>query len=602
MHKSLTRSIAFLAATVLLAWGAYQWFFCRFYVAPGYMAIVTAKTGATPAGDHILVKRGEKGIWEEVLPEGRHFLDPIAYDWEIVPALTIPLGKIGIVTAKVGRELPAGEIIAANRDCKGIWRDVLGPGTYRLNPLGYNVRIDDAINIPIGYVGIVTAQTGTPAAPGHFAQINEKGVLQDILQPGLYYLNPLAYQINIIEIGMNQVSMERKDDKDGSLVTTKNRIESADTAMNAIQYNALNSQLEKRLLNNDSTDTIEVQKLVRHNEKPGVRTLRTKKSPSRASEKDKMTLAPQSKAERAVARLQQADQVTDFAAQNELQQVANAAVFGVSRLVEFPSRDGFKIRIEMTLEFELLPEHISKLYLTYGDLPQVVEKIIMPQVLSVSRLKGSSYRAQDFIIGGGRETFQNDLKKELLEVLADKYVLVHNAIIRNVEIPDEILQPIRTASLAQEQNLTNASLQETAKMEALLNTEVALINQKKSEVAQETKKLVAEIAANREKAVAKIKAQTELEVAALHLKKSEILARSQQVKGEAAVKARYLVENEKAQGTALRAQALGSGAALAETALVDNLSPALQTRIIYAGDGTLWTDLKNGTLSVNGQK
>lgn len=47
-----------------------------------------------------------------MLAEGRHFLNPIQYDVEIVPAVSIPLGKVGIVTAKVGRELPPGEIIA----------------------------------------------------------------------------------------------------------------------------------------------------------------------------------------------------------------------------------------------------------------------------------------------------------------------------------------------------------------------------------------------------------------------------------------------------------------------------------------------------------
>ncbi len=112
-----------------------------------------------------------------------------------------------------------------------------------------------------------------------------------------------------------------------------------------------------------------------------------------------------------------------------------AQIFGVSKTVEFPSRDGFKVSLEMTVEFELLPEYISKIYLVYGDLPQVVEKIIMPQVLSVSRLKGSSYGAQDFIMGEGRENFQRDLRDELVKTLKTKNIIVHNAIIRSVEIP-----------------------------------------------------------------------------------------------------------------------------------------------------------------------
>ena len=32
---------------IALAYGAYLWFFCRFYVPPQHMAIVTAKSGST---------------------------------------------------------------------------------------------------------------------------------------------------------------------------------------------------------------------------------------------------------------------------------------------------------------------------------------------------------------------------------------------------------------------------------------------------------------------------------------------------------------------------------------------------------------------------
>ena len=142
----LLSGIGAIAALIIIAVGIYIWFFCRFYVPAGHMAVVTAKSGKTPAEGTILVERGEKGIWKEVLAEGRHFLDPLYYDYKIVPAVEIPLGKVGIVTSKVGRELPPGEIIAADHNSKGIWKDPLGPGIYRLNPEGYQVEIIDAIN------------------------------------------------------------------------------------------------------------------------------------------------------------------------------------------------------------------------------------------------------------------------------------------------------------------------------------------------------------------------------------------------------------------------------------------------------------------------
>ena len=264
--------------------------------------------------------------------------------------------------------------------------------------------------------------------------------------------------------------------------------------------------------------------------------------------------------------------------------------------MEFPSRDGFKVTLDMTVEFELMPGNVAKIYLLYGDLPQVVEKIILPQVLSVSRMKGSSYRAQDFIMGEGRETFQHDLRQELEKTLAGKNIIVHNAIIRNVEIPLNILSPIRAVSLAKEQNLTNVSMQETAKKLAELNIETQLIDQRRREVEQETKKLVAQTGAERDQAVAELKAETELAVADIRLKRSEIIARTARLKGETEVKTKFLVKNEEAQGELLKAKALGGPGKLGDLKLVESLNPKVETRIIYAGPGTLWTDLKNGAL------
>ena len=277
-------------------------------------------------------------------------------------------------------------------------------------------------------------------------------------------------------------------------------------------------------------------------------------------------------------------------------------IFGESKAVEFPSRDGFKVSLDMTVEFELLPESIAKIYLLYGDLPQVVEKIILPQVLSVSRLKGSSYKAQDFIMGDGREKFQNDLRNELEKTLASKMIVVHNAIIRNVEIPDDILRPIQSVSLAREQDLTNKAEQETAKKLAELNTETELIEQRRKEVQQETAKIVALIQADTKKQVAALEADTKLKVAQLRLVQSEVEAKTAQLLGETEAEAQFLVQNEQAKGEMLKAQALRQPQLMSSLHMVDAISPNVETKIIYAGDGTLWTDLDSKTIALPPQQ
>ena len=68
--------------------------------------------------------------------------------------------------------------------------------------------------------------------------------------------------------------------------------------------------------------------------------------------------------------------------------------------------------------------------------------------------------------------------------------------------------------------------------------------------------------------------------------------------GEAQVKAKYLVENEAAKGELLKAKALGDTALMSQLHMIDKLSPNVETQVIYAGEGTLWTDLKNPAVSI----
>ena len=584
-------SIFALIVILVIFWIIWAEF--RVYVPEGHMAIVTAKGGRTPAAGTVLVAKGEKGIWKDVLAEGRYFFNPIRYDIRIVPAISIPLGKVGIVTSKIGKELAAGEIIAPDNESKGVLRDVLGPGVYRLNPEGYTVEITDAINIPAGYVGVVTSQTGKAPEPGKFAGIGEKGVLRDILQPGLYYINRYAYQVNVIEIGMNQVSMTSSS-KGGSVFNAKSRQESSNVALKELEQNTLQFQQELRKQNQ------------LQNNSPSVKEVFNSRMRMSAPKSDSVVYAEEAMDMEMPAAAAGARAMKQKVAANAKPAKPAAApvlgmdaqIFGVSKVVEFPSRDGFKVSLEMTVEFELLPEWIAHIYLTYGDLPQVVEKIILPQVLSVSRMKGSSYGAQDFIMGEARENFQKDLRQELERVLAVKNIIVHNAIIRSVDIPLDILQPIRAVSLAKEQDMTNVAMQETAKKLGELNTETELIEQRRREVSQETEKLVATIAAECRREVDTISAEASLKVAEIGVKRAEFLANTNKLRGETSVKVGFLTTNESAVGEGMLAKALGGGDILAKMKAVEALGNKIDTRVIYAGEGTLWTNLNDAALAL----
>ena len=590
---------AIVAAVALFALGvfAFVWTCCRVYVGPGEMAIVTSKTGDELPPGAILAEPGQKGVQRIPLGEGRHFLNPVTHDWRIVAAITIPAGSVGVVTSKNGRELAPGEILAPDRDSKGVWKDVLGPGRYRLNPEGYDVKVMSAINIPIGYVGVVTSQTGKPAAAGSFAGPGEKGVMEKVLQPGLYYVNPRAYQVDVVEIGMNQVSIVGKS---GTVVLTKAQSQSAN-GLDELQRMTLQKQVQKRAeyVTQNADLGIVDEDSARNFSNYAQSTLG---SLSRAPVARKMAASGNRYLQTASAAREEAAAPARTNASPSQLPANDSVAFGMNQFVQFPSSDGFAIMLDMTVEFELMPEKISKIFMLYGDLPAVVSKIIMPQILSISRMKGSDYKAREFIDGEGRQKFQEEMTAELVRVLGEKHILVRNAIVRHVEVPEEILAPIQSAAVAKEQDLTNKTQQDTEKRRAELNTEIAKVDQLKREVEQETAKLVATVAAEMKKDVAEINAETKLKAAEIDLECAKIQAKITETRGSAEVKAKFLVENEEALGIKRRASAFKDPSLWADLVFADALNPAVNIRVIHSGEGTLWTDLKGASLAVPAKK
>ena len=420
----------------------------------------------------------------------------------------------------------------------------------------------DAISIPIGYAGVITSLSGEQPSSGQFADGNQKGVRKDVLQPGLYYVNPKEYKVDVLEIGINQVSLLGQG---GGKVVTKARQLGQNEALNVLQSAVLEKQEAKRQdYFSKRSSTAQVQKFKR-----GKRV--------------------------------------DFDAGQPLASMAPASLeegeMNLTELVSFPSRDGFQISLDMTVEFELSPESIAGIFRRYGDLPAVVDKIIMPQITSISRNKGSEYRAKDFIVGEGREKFQDDLTDSLEQTLGAKGIKIYNALIRHVEVPDQIREPIQQASIAVEQDLTNKERQNTARKQAELNTEISLIQQRGEQVVQETEKIKAEIAADLGKQVAEIQAETLKKVAEIKKLTAAIAANKVRTLGQAKASALQKVDGEKANGLKLKTAVFNDPAAYTQWRFADTLNPEMKLNIIHAGEGTLWTDLKNtGFAELGGAK
>ena len=138
----------------------------------------------------------ELGVLEQMVGPGRHFYCPLWWECEIVPDVVIAPGEVGIVTSKMGDDLPEGEFLVdgdiGTTTHNGILRKVLSPGRYRINSYAYKVdKVETEIiqsggqskqagwvQIPTGYVGVVTNLSGNPMTG------KSAGIQPDVLPPG----------------------------------------------------------------------------------------------------------------------------------------------------------------------------------------------------------------------------------------------------------------------------------------------------------------------------------------------------------------------------------------------------------------------------------
>ncbi len=207
-----------LAAAIMIAL-LMTWNEFFVYVPPGKHLVIISKEGAALPAGQVLAEPGQKGILREVKGEGWHFVMPIVYATELEKNTVVPPGNVGVVTARGGKPLPAGRVLAEPGE-QGIQRQVLLPGTYRVNLHGYDLQLVDATDIPPGFVGVLRRLLGKEGK-GRFAEgTEEKGILREVLQPGLYYINPKEYEVLTTEVGIFQTSFRYDPDPKQSTAVT----------------------------------------------------------------------------------------------------------------------------------------------------------------------------------------------------------------------------------------------------------------------------------------------------------------------------------------------------------------------------------------------
>ena len=224
--RSLQLRIAALGAAVVVVMIFFTLASFR-YVGENAIGLVTKNIGfhSLPAGK-IIATEGEKGPQAEILPPGWHpWYWPFIYDIEFDEVIKIPAGSVGLVNSSDGQPLPRdttyapewsqGEerqmaqnakfFLTEGGGFKGPQTSVLKPGSYRINPKLFSVKIEEVTTIEKATVGVVKSNVGLrPVTPEggednvglrRLVAQGERGIWRQPLLEGQYYLNTDAFQV-----------------------------------------------------------------------------------------------------------------------------------------------------------------------------------------------------------------------------------------------------------------------------------------------------------------------------------------------------------------------------------------------------------------------
>jgi len=464
----------------------------------------------------------------------------------------------------------------------GVMQEMLGPGRHFFCPLWWERTLVDDVVVEPGEIAIVTSLVGEdlPAAAdagsgaqflvdGEIGATEYKGMLRRVYGPGRYRVNPYAYDLKKIKAERVQSGTQTKFSgwvqiTTGHVGVVTNQTENPVTgAKKGIQPNALPPGIYPVNPREQQIDVIEIG----YREKTITSALKTDAA---------------------------GNQLLDASGEPMMADNAGGIVF--------PSKDGFTIHMDFTAIWGIMPEQAPQVVEFSGNVDAVENRVVVPLIESICRNEGSKLGAVELLVGETREHFQDEATRQFEERLRATGVALQYGLVRHIYIPQEVRIPIQQKYLADELKLTRDQEQLTAKIEADLREAERTVELETERIKVETEKLVAEKKAEGQKKAAETKGQTLKLTAAIDRKTAELEREATVLLGQARAEAEQLMQEAKANRFRLAVEAFGSGEAFNQWVFATGLPDDIQLQLLYAGDGTFWTDLKGFTETMLGRQ
>ena len=509
------------------------------------------------------------------------FLGYFFFDWT-VNRVYVPEGQSLMLRYKgplfftFGNKYAAAGHFAENGEI-GVKRDLLGPGRHFLCPVWWERTVVNDVIVKPGELAIITSKLGDDLPSGQFlvdgdlGATTQKGILRRTFGPGHYRVNPYGYEVNVVKTEETNVgSAQVPQIKHAGWVHVNPGY------VGVVTYLTDNATLGKKA--GIQQDTLP----------PGLYPINP-----REMQVDLVSIGYNAK------------EISTEKQKNEQGQVmvdaSGESLPTADTGITFPSSDGFKIQMDFTAIWGVMPEQCPDIISRFGNLEAVENKVIAPQCESICRNNGSKLGAVELLVGDSRQKFQADVDVAFNKILKGKNISLLYGLVRHIYIPREVRAPIQKGYVADELSLTRTQEATTAKTEMKLRAAEQTVQLEAAKITESTKKLVANVNAEGQKTADTTAAETEKMIAAIDKKVADIEAQKVVTLGEAENGAKKLQQEAKAQLFELAVKAFGDPTAYTQWQFAQGLPEDIDLKMIYSGPGTLWTDLKGITPVLNVQ-
>lgn len=456
------------------------------------VGIVTRKLlGHRMPPGQVIARHGQVGVQAATLVPGLYFRAPIIWSVAKVPVIEVGPNNIATIEAIDGRPLHAGRRLGDEVESnqfqdgerfldaggfKGPQVAFLRPGRYRINTRLFAPNMQAAIQIPSGKVGLVTAQDGrplptrllvapppSPASSSEFPRARDHNFFQDgpafldsggfrgpqvdTIQPGTYYVNPLLFEVGVIdnyEVPPGFVAVLRSNIGE-ELDRPVDRPKPVSTSPDFDQ--TLTAEVESLLTSERNRRGIWRSPLA-----PGRYNLNTKAFTAYLVPTSAIMVDWASSERPSAPSLARpsATPVHDRADYPYLtDESAGGAEFFKFNQLKVTSKDGFQLEVDVRLVIRILPENAAFIIARFGSVFNLIQQIVHPLIDAEFRNNAGEKQALEFVRS------RSQLQQEALDkarLAFQKYLVeAQNLLISYIQVDETLLRTQTNKEIAVQQ-------------------------------------------------------------------------------------------------------------------------------------------------------